>query len=91
MLKWRNEIETPDYKLLYHETMEQLTQLSRECSELKSELYAIKPVLENGKIKPAVSKHCRECVYCVRSDWDGSILGCCKDIVCEDFKAIGDD
>lgn len=91
MFKRHNNTETVDYKLLYHETMEQLRQLSRECGELRGELDAIKPVLENGKIKPAVSGHCRECVYCVHSDWDGSVLGCCKDVVCEDFKAIDND
>ena len=92
MFKWRTEpVETIDYKKLYFETVEQLKEVSRECGSLRNELEAIKPVVEKGELKPAVSTHCRECVYCVHSDWDGRVIGCCKDVVCEDFKAIDND
>lgn len=52
----------------------------------KNELECIKPIVESKKLKPAVSKSCENCRYVVTSRWDGEVLGCRKDCVCEDFS-----
>ena len=62
-------------------------ELKLENKDLKRELKAIKPVLANPQLKPAVSKDCHECRYVVKSKHDGSVLGCRKDAVCSDFVA----
>lgn len=62
-----------------------LRDVEYENSNLKKELDAIKPVLENKNYKPAMSKECDKCKYCVRSSWNGEIIGCRKDNVCKDF------
>ena len=59
--------------------------LEVENSRLREKLKAIEPVFENWSVKPAVSGFCSECKYCVFSDYNGAILGCCKDITCEDY------
>lgn len=91
MFKRRNEIETPDYKALYLEANKRIHDLQYEVGTLRGELEAIKPVIETKKLKPAVSEYCGMCVYAQRSRWDGSIIGCCKDVVCSDFKRSDDD
>ena len=57
-----------------------------EKHQLEAELKAIKPILENKDYKPAITKDCGDCRYVVRSKYSGDIIGCRKDIVCEDFK-----
>lgn len=64
--------------------------IEHENMMLRGELEAIKPVLENKNHKPAMSKDCDECKYCVRSSWNGEVIGCRKDNVCEDFKLKGE-
>lgn len=59
-----------------------------ELSKARQELKAIKPVIETGKLKPAVSKYCGDCKHCVKSTWNSDILGCNKDCICGDFKPI---
>lgn len=61
---------------------------SNELSKAKTELEIIKPVLEACTLKPAVSKECGGCKYCVRSPWNSDILGCNKDLVCGDFAKV---
>ena len=60
---------------------------------LEEELVAVKPVVANPTFKQAVSKDCSYCKYVLRSRWNGDILGCMKDNVCEDFvkKEEGND
>lgn len=57
-----------------------------ELFHANAELSAIKPVVENKDLAPAVSARCEKCTYVVRSKFDGSILGCCKNVVCKDYK-----
>ena len=59
-----------------------------ELDKAKIELKIIKPVLESGTLKPAISKSCGDCKYCVKSSWNGDILGCNKDLVCGDFTKV---
>lgn len=56
------------------------------ASRLQRELDSIKHQIGDKELKPAVSEQCKRCFYCVKSDWNGRILGCCKDCVCKDFK-----
>jgi hypothetical protein len=60
--------------------------LEKKSCKLQNELDTIKPVLEDGNLKPAVSKSCRGCRFVVRSRWNGDILGCCKDNLCDDYQ-----
>lgn len=62
--------------------------LKREKSSLEAELRAIKPVVENKDWAPAISRDCGECKLVVRSRWDGSIIGCRKPCVCDDFVPV---
>lgn len=52
---------------------------------LEGELIAVKPVVGNPTFKQAVSRDCSYCKYALNSTWNGDILGCIKDNVCEDF------
>lgn len=61
-------------------------ELERCVSDLKMELEAVKPILENPNLKPAFSEHCRNCEFVVRSPWNGDILRCRKGVICDDFK-----
>lgn len=70
--------------ILRHE----LHDMERKNAMLRQELDRIKPVLECEKLTPAVSRKCRECKYVVKSSWNGDILGCCKDSVCESFSEV---
>ena len=57
--------------------------LHEEKRALLERLKIFEPVLNEPKIKPAVSKFCALCDYRVMS---GSIvIGCCKGSVCDDF------
>ena len=62
-----------------------MNELIREKAKLKGELESIKPVLAVKGIKPAVHNLCGNCRFVVRSNWDHEIIGCNKDVVCEDF------
>lgn len=67
-----------------------IQELSYENSNLKDELESIKPIIANKDLKPAISRDCINCKFVVKSTWDGAILGCRKDIVCEDFMPKGE-
>ena len=61
--------------------------LQFENSNLKEELKRIKPIVESKDYKPALSKDCGDCKFCVRSPWNDDIIGCRKDNVCADFES----
>ena len=64
----------------------ELLEARQKESRLQAELDDILPVFEEKELKPAISPYCGECIYCVTSQYDWKILGCGKDILCEDFK-----
>lgn len=61
--------------------------LEEENAKLKDELEKIKPVFATPGFKPAVSIRCENCRFAYFSDYDDTLLGCCKNVVCEDFEA----
>lgn len=63
-----------------------IDKLRLENTRLKNELNAIKPVLSAAEYDPPVSKYCAECEYVVRSNWNGTPIGCRKNLLCESFK-----
>lgn len=72
---------------LYIKELEsKIEKLTDEKRKLEWELDAIKPVIETKQLKPAVSSTCKTCRFCVKSRWNGDIIGCCKDVVCNDFR-----
>ena len=68
------------------EVYDYIDELRLENTELKNELNEIKPVLSTAHYDPPVSKDCAECVYVVKSIWDGTPIGCRKNLLCESFK-----
>ena len=62
-----------------------------ENTELKEELEKIKPVFETPGFKPAVSERCESCRFAYFSDYDGALLGCSKDAVCDSYEARRED
>lgn len=62
-----------------------IKELEREIGRLRGELNSIKPVIETGKLEPAVSVYCHGCKFAVKSTWNNQIIGCCKNSVCRDF------
>lgn len=86
--------ELQEYKEKYLETrrqqeilLNQKNSLEIKVSHLECELKKIKPVIETSGWRPAVSDKCEYCDYACFSDHNGTLLGCCKDVVCSDFKA----
>ena len=69
-----------------HKLRREINDLKFDISKLNSELNCLKPVLADAKIAPPVSKECTNCIYSVRSRWDGHVIGCRKESVCDDFK-----
>ena len=70
------------------ETKKLYDELLMKYTLLVGELAKIKPVIETSGWRPAVSDKCNLCDYAYYSDWNPSeLLGCCKDVVCSDFKA----
>lgn len=68
------------------ELKQEISSLKHTKIELERELKAIKPIVERKEYKPAVSEDCFNCIYVVKSSFNGDILGCRKDNVCEDYK-----
>lgn len=64
----------------------ELDDLKLKNQKLQNELDSIKPVIETGKLVPAVSKQCNDCKFVVKSRWNNQILGCRRASVCEDFR-----
>ena len=81
-------IKKIDYKEKYFEIDEKYQDLQFENLNLKAELKCIKPIVESKDYKPALSKNCGDCKFCVRSPWNNDIIGCRKDNVCADFETM---
>lgn len=81
-------IKKINYKEKYFEIDEKYQDLQFENLNLKAELKCIKPIVESKDYKPALSKDCGDCKFCVRSPWNNDIIGCRKDNVCADFETM---
>lgn len=81
-------IKKINYKEKYFEINEKYQDLQFENLNLKAELKCIKPIVESKDYKPALSKDCGDCKFCVRSPWNNDIIGCRKDNVCADFETM---
>lgn len=57
--------------------------LCMENTSLRISLEPFKPILENPKLKPAITPFRSLCDYRVMSG--SNVVGCCKDNVCDDF------
>lgn len=69
-----------------HELRSKNEELVYENSELREELFMIKPVFMTPGFKPAMTKRCERCKFAYFSDYNSDeMLGCAKDVVCEDF------
>lgn len=70
-----------------HRYRKEIAKLKSKNEALRSELKAIKPVIESPDYKPPKSRECSDCHYAVYSPWDRiSVIGCRKDSLCDDFK-----
>ena len=81
-------IKKINYKEKYFEIDEKYQDLQFENLNLKAELKCIKPIVESKDYKPALSKDCGDCKFCVRSPWNNDIIGCRKDNVGADFETM---
>ena len=63
----------------------EIQDLRNTIFDLRQELDSIRPVFEKTELKPAVSEYCETCKYCVRTRLNRAVIGCCKDITCEDY------
>lgn len=74
-----------------YDYIEQLQNKEFELSKVRNELEAVKPIFESKDYKPAISEDCGKCKYVVRSSYNGRIIGCRKDNVCEDYSPIDEE
>lgn len=75
-----------------YDYIKSLEDKERELSKVQHELEAIKPIFESKDYKPAISEDCGKCKYVVRSSYyNGRIIGCRKDNVCEDYSPIDEE
>ena len=65
-----------------------IRRLTKERNDAIASLNAIKPIVEHKDYRPALSRDCCNCKFVVRSHWDGDIIGCRKENVCNDFKSV---
>lgn len=63
----------------------EIQDLRNTIFDLRQELDSIRPVFDKTELKPAVSEYCETCKYCVRTRLNRAVIGCCKDITCEDY------
>lgn len=75
----------PEVKRHIDEREQMISTLEHAKWKLEGELNAIKPIVEDKRVKPAISENCSECKYVVKSPWNDGPLMCCKDSVCEDY------
>lgn len=61
-----------------------INDLTYTNEHIKKSIDKLTPIMEHPKIKPAISSECGCCKYVVRNLF-GEVIGCRKDIVCEDF------
>lgn len=84
------------------EIREYIRHIETEKWAIKKELDVIKPILEDPRITPAISKACSECTFAVFGSQyyttypnhvhvGKQLLGCRKDGLCEDFKPLEDE
>lgn len=80
-------------------TYDYIRKLNAEKKALEKELISIKPILEDPRLQPAVSKACRECEFAVFGSSYSTIasskigmykdlLGCRRRGLCDDFKPV---
>ena len=69
------------------ELYNEIAELNHENSKLRHELDTIKPIIETGKLEPAVSAYCKNCRFAIKSSWNNHILGCCRNSVCNGFMS----
>lgn len=78
-------------------TYDYIRKLNAEKKALEKELISIKPILEDPRLQPAVSKKCAECHFAVfgtayytfdinRVGTRKELLGCRRRGLCNDFK-----
>lgn len=60
-------------------------ELMKSKQSLLMELDSIKPVINSPGYEPALSRDCGDCKYVARGRWNGEIIGCRKNNVCDDF------
>lgn len=60
--------------------------LKRNMAKMTEEVKAIMPILKHKDFKPAMSEQCIDCKFVVKNPWNGTVLGCRKDNLCEDFS-----
>lgn len=75
----------PDLYDAINELRDKYREAIHDKGYAEKELEAIKPIFEEGKLKPAVTRNCGVCRFVVRSVFSQDIIGCRKDAVCEDF------
>ena len=76
---------------LNEELQNTLDKLFAEKSKLmrtENELKAIKQLVESKEYKPAMSKDCQDCKYALKSKFNGELIGCRKDNLCNDFEPV---
>lgn len=77
---------------LYIDNLEEMVfYLNIEKERLELELKEIKPVVEDKRLEPALSKYCGDCKYSVRTTWDNEVIGCRRSAVCDDFTPKEED
>lgn len=71
--------------------------LKRENSRLKNDNDILREQIKELKAytsiegyAPAVSQECGDCMYVVKSRCLGGVIGCRKNMICEDFKPKGE-
>ena len=79
-----------DYVCELQRKVMELTNLNNElelkASKFEKELTAIKPIVGNAKYEPPVSKDCGECKFVIISRFSGDVVGCRRNMVCDDFR-----
>ena len=75
----------PEVKRYIDEYIQTNKNLLDKNWSLEQQLERIKPIVEDKKLKPALSRNCSGCKYVVKSSWNGEPLKCCRDSVCEDY------
>lgn len=81
------EEEISSNKLEFKKYMMMVQTLREEKRALLERLKTFEPVLNEPKLKPAITPFCELCDYRVMSG--SNVVGCCKDSVCDDFTRRG--
>ena len=100
--KFRIETNTGHILKTESEIQEYISHLETEKWAIQRELDEIKPILEDPRIVPAISKNCEECAFAVfghkyYTSYPNHVhvckqlLGCRKEALCDDFKSLEDE